>query len=361
MFFGIYTVFSVVASAAAAQFIAFVFDISSGAGACAITAAAFAAAESFVFASIIGMRYYNRFSRALYAVSGVCLALLMYLFLASCAYVIPVVLTGDPPRKLGLALILLSCVLTFYGVVNARRIVLKTVAVSIRNLPDAWIGRKLVFVSDLHLGQVNGGRFARRVTDAINAQEPDLVCIGGDLFDGTTAPDLRELAAPIAGIKAAFGAYFIMGNHEEFGPGTVFADVLKKLGIELLLDRKIDLEGVQFIGVDYLSTAAPADFDKVLGRMHIDPRQPSILFKHEPRNLPVAQAHGISLQLSGHTHRGQIWPFRYITKRAYGAFYYGLHALGEMQVYTSSGVGTWGPPLKVGSAPEIVSLVLGRA
>ncbi len=113
---------------------------------------------------------------------------------------------------------------------------------------------------------------------------------------------------------------------------------------------------VQIVGVDYKTTEKRSDFEKVLSSLPIDANLPSILLKHVPSNLDVAEKRGISLGLFGHTHRAQVFPFSIITHFVYKGFDYGLKKLGKMQVYTSSGVGTWGPPIRVGSNSEIVIL-----
>ena len=245
-----------------------------------------------------------------------------------------------------------------YGIIHAKKIYIKKIQVSIPNLPQAWKGRTVVWMSDLHLGSIYRTRFAKKVTRISNSLLPDAVFIGGDLFDGTHAPDPYKLAEPLLGLTSRIGVFYITGNHEEFGSPKSFIDVVQKLGITILNDEKKDIDGMQIIGVDYSNSAKREDFKRVLEKMNISRAMPSILLKHEPRDLDIARQAGISLQISGHTHKGQQWPFGYLAQRVYKGYAYGLkqYEKSAMQVLVSSGVGGWGPPVRVGSDCEIVHI-----
>jgi predicted MPP superfamily phosphohydrolase len=265
-------------------------------------------------------------------------------------------LPGVPYQIVGEILFAIALAVSIYGVLHARRIRVARVDIALSHLPPAWVGKKALFMSDLHLGQINGAKFARKVTTAINTLAPEIVFIGGDLYDGTKAPDARELIAPLKNLKAPLGVYFITGNHEEFGDSSTFIDAIKSIAIRVLSDEVVDIEGLQLAGVDYHSASDAKNFAEILSSLKLDSNKPSILLKHEPKDLVVAQEAGISLQLSGHTHRAQQWPLEYVARLAYGQFFYGLKKFKSMQVYTSSGVGTWGPPLRVGTNSELVLL-----
>jgi hypothetical protein len=126
------------------------------------------------------------------------------------------------------------------------------------------------------------------------------------------------------------------------------------VGIQVLNNAMISIDGLQLVGVHDSEAGDAAELRSILSGARIDRRRPSILLAHRPVNLAIAEDEGISLQLSGHTHRGQIWPWNLLVSRIYGRFGYGLAQLGKMQVYTSSGIGTWGPPLRLGTQSEIV-------
>jgi uncharacterized protein len=240
-----------------------------------------------------------------------------------------------------------------YGVVNAARVRVRRVPLKLPNLPANWRGRVAALVTDTHLGHVRGLGFAKRIVAMVSRLEPDLVLIGGDLYDGTAA-NVRKLAEPLRGLSAPYGAYFIAGNHEEFGDHTKYLEAVSAAGVRVLNNEKVVLDGLQLIGVHYRDATDAGHLREILRHTGLDPRQASILLTHAPDQLAVAAEEGIGLQLSGHTHGGQFFPFTWFTRRIYGRFVYGLNQLGSLLVYTSYGAGTWGPPVRFGTRPEIV-------
>jgi predicted MPP superfamily phosphohydrolase len=221
---------------------------------------------------------------------------------------------------------------------------------------DFWKGKKIVFVSDFQLGNIYNQRFAARVVKKINALDPYAVLIGGDLYDGVVC-DEEKVIEPLRDLHPKGGTYFITGNHEYYLRDVPRASAtIRALGITVLDNKKVDIGGIDVIGVDYKAVHKKEDFKKILEQIGVDHTKPSILLKHEPSDLAVAEAAGISLDLSGHTHHGQIFPLMFFTWQIYKGFDYGLRHLGAMQVFTSSGVGTWGPPLRLGTNSEIVAI-----
>jgi hypothetical protein len=208
-------------------------------------------------------------------------------------------------------------------------------------------------VSDLHLGHVRNAGFLGRVLRKLSTLQPDVLFIPGDLFDGTPA-DFDRLAKPWAEFSAPLGAYFISGNHEQFTDPKKYLDAVRRFGIRVLENERIVLDGLQVVGVDYRDSTNVERFRSILGRAALDPDVASILLVHNPNRLPIAAEAGISLQISGHTHLGQFFPWTTAVSRMYGPFAHGLHYLGDLAVYTSSGAGTWGPPMRLGSHSEIV-------
>jgi predicted MPP superfamily phosphohydrolase len=182
---------------------------------------------------------------------------------------------------------------------------------------------------------------------------PDIVFIGGDLYDGE-AVDVDQLIEPFSRISAPYGTYFITGNHEEFSDNTRYLKAVRRAGMRVLNNKMVELDGLQIIGVDYRDTRREEEFKRILKNMRIDRRKPSILLKHTPLHLQVAAEEGVTLQLSGHTHHGQVFLFRFITSWVYRGYDYGLKWFGSLLVYTSSGAGTWGPPMRLDTKPEIV-------
>jgi predicted MPP superfamily phosphohydrolase len=257
-------------------------------------------------------------------------------------------------RKILIEILLgIALVASLYGFINAGVIRITRISIQLPLLPSPWKGKIAVWVSDTHLGQVRNTGFARHIAAKVKDLHPDIVFIGGDLYDGV-AVDLDKTIEPFSKIPAPYGTYFITGNHEEFSDNTPYLEAVRRAGIRVLYNEKVELDGLQIIGVDYRGSRREEDFRMILQEIGIDPRQPSILLKHAPFHLEVAKEQRISLQLSGHTHQGQVFLFRWITSKVYQGYDYGLKRVGDLLVYTSSGAGTWGPPMRIDTIPEIV-------
>jgi predicted MPP superfamily phosphohydrolase len=257
-------------------------------------------------------------------------------------------------RKILIELLIgIALLASLYGFINAGVIRITRISLELPRLPDSWKGKTAVWVSDTHLGQVRNYGFAQHIAAEVKNLNPDIVFIGGDLYDGV-AVDPHRVIEPFSHLSAPFGTYFITGNHEEFFDNTPYLQAVRRAGIHVLDNEKIELDGLQIIGVDYRDSRKEEQFRAVLQKMGIDPHKPSILLKHAPLHLQVAQGEGISLLLSGHTHQGQVFLFRFITSQVYQGYDYGLKWFGNLLVYTSSGAGTWGPPMRLDTTPEIV-------
>jgi predicted MPP superfamily phosphohydrolase len=200
---------------------------------------------------------------------------------------------------------------------------------------------------------VNGFRFGRRIAALAEKLNPDIIFIPGDLFDGTRG-DPDRLAEPLKELSAPFGVYFASGNHDEFGGVAHYTAAMKRAGIRVLENEMVTVDGLHIVGASYGDSAFPMRLQAFLEGLPLRDGQASILLNHVPSRLPIVERAGVSLQLSGHTHGGQMFPFTWIVRRAFGKFTYGLQQFGKLQVYTSTGAGTWGPPMRVGSHPEIV-------
>jgi uncharacterized protein len=313
---------------------------------------------SFLAASILAFRYSNLVVRSLYTIAAVWLGTASFAFLAACAcWVIYGFLWLLGARVNGRLLAELvfgaAFALSAASVVNANWTRVKRINVKLPNLPAAWRGRVAALVSDLHLGHVKNLGFVKRIVRTITRVRPDVVFIAGDLYDGT-AVDIPGLAKPLSMLSAPLGTFFVAGNHEEFRDHTKYLQAVSGSGVRVLDNERVTIDGLQIVGVHYRDATDTQHFRKVLRNTGVDREQASVLLTHAPDRLHVSEEEGISLQLSGHTHRGQFFPFTWITKRIYGKYVYGLKQLGKMWVYTSSGAGTWGPPLRLGSSPEIV-------
>ena len=323
-----------------------------------LQAAVILLAISFVAASLIASRSTFSLVRLFYKIAAAWLGAVNFLFLAACMcwlLYLGAALAGmqlDWPKWTA-AIFSLAILASLYGVVNARWVRLRRVKVKLANLPASWRGRVAALVSDVHLGHVNGSGFLRRIVARLARLKPDVIFITGDLYDGTKVNPV-EGAAPWSGVSPEWGKYFVTGNHEEFRDPTHYLDAVRQAGVRVLDSEKVDVDGLQIVGVDYHDSIKADRFQTVLQRAQIQPDRASILLSHSPHALLIPAKAGISLQLSGHTHGGQIFPFTWFTRRIFGAYTYGLQRFGEMWVYTTTGAGTWGPPMRFGTKPEIV-------
>lgn len=315
---------------------------------------------SFVAASLLAFRYHNAAVRAFYRLSAVWTGLGSFLLFAAIAAWI----VFGIGHLLGMAvnfhrlvevLFAVAVVAGFYGVFNASWTRITKISVQLTNLPAAWQGRTAALISDLHLGHVRNGSFLRRIVRKVLKHEPDAIFIAGDLYDGT-AIDALKAAKPLERLAAPQGVYFVAGNHEQFGSDSKYLNAVAAAGVRVLSNEKVEVDGLQILGVPYNDAVHQGRFASVLDAMGLDRDRPSILLTHAPDHPEIAEAVGVSLQLSGHTHLGQFVPWSWMARRVYRQFVYGLSRIGNMQVFTSSGAGTWGPPLRLGSNPEIVML-----
>jgi predicted MPP superfamily phosphohydrolase len=319
----------------------------------------------FIPATILRFRSAHPALKIVYALSASWLGALNFAFFAAVACWIVAgvawLFAWSLPRfEIATVLFGAALVAAAYGLINARRIRVNRITVRLPHLPEAWQGHTAALVTDLHLGPLSGAGFLRRVLSKLRTEKPDAVFISGDMFDGPTH-GLDHMVAPWREFSTPRGIYYVTGNHDEFAERSLYLDPVRRVGIQVLNNEKVLLEGLQIVGVHDSEAGDPTQLRAILQQAQIDRQQASILLAHRPINLAIAEEEGIGLQLSGHTHRGQIWPWNLLVSRIYGRFAYGLSRRETMQVYTSSGVGTWGPPLRVGTPSEIVLIRFEKA
>lgn len=315
---------------------------------------------SFVSASLLAFNSTSAPVRLFYKASAIWMGFLSFLFLAAMlAWLMLAVaaLAGAllSFHRLVQILFAIAMAVGLYGLVNANWMRITRIRVQLENLPDTWRGRRAALISDVHLGHVRNRNFLQRLVAKILQEEPDAIFIAGDLYDGT-AIDAAHAAAPLAQLTAPHGVYFVAGNHEQFGDDSKYLNAVAATGVRVLRSEKVNVDGLQVVGVPYRDAATNGGLASALRRVPLDRDRASILLTHAPDDPAAAEALGFSLQLSGHTHLGQFIPWSWMARRIYRQFVYGLSRIGKMQVFTSSGVGTWGPPLRLGSNPEIVML-----
>lgn len=370
---------------------------------------------SFVSASLLGWYFHNRLVRLYYTLAAFWLGLSSYLMWAAVLCWLTwgfsvVARLNWTTQHIADVMFAAAGLTAVYGVINAAWLRVVRISVQLPNLPEQWRGRTAALVTDTHLGHIRNGRFVRRVVRKLTSLRPGVVFLAGDAYDGTAA-DFEKLAEPWGELIASFsdseaageeshrggaetrrtaevgfsrgyagspdsgcdgrlqaegsatavledegflGVYYILGNHEEFYSHAEFLPPLENAGVRFLNNEKVDLDGLQLVGVHYRDAVAEERYRQVLRRIGIDRSRASILLLHAPVRLAVAEEEGISLQLSGHTHGGQFFPYTLVARRVWGKFIHGLQQLGNLQVFTSYGAGTWGPPMRVGTRPEIV-------
>lgn len=239
-------------------------------------------------------------------------------------------------------------------------VVVKRVRVRLDRLAKAASGTRIVQLTDVHVGPTIGKGFLEEIVARVNALEPDVVAITGDLVDGSVA-ELAEHVAPLRDLTAKHGVYFVTGNHEYYSGADEWIAHLRSLGIRVLRNERVRIggaDGFDLAGIDDYSAKGGGhgpDLKKALaGR---DALCACVLLAHQPRGIELADALGVDLQLSGHTHGGQMFPWNLLV-RLQQPFIAGLHKLARAQIYVSSGTGYWGPPMRIGTSAEITEIEL---
>ena len=297
-------------------------------------------------------------------VSSVWMGMIVYLVLATFAYdVARVFAWGALPvgRMMTTVVAGLAAAITVYGFIEAHWISVTNLPVRMPGLPAHLEGFRIAQISDVHMGRIVRGSRLERIVNRINALQPDLIVITGDLVDAEPS-HMEDMIPALRRLQSRFGVFAVTGNHEFFAGVARTQSYLDRAGVTLLRNRWVTVAGdLQLIGRDDVIAArltgepVPTWGEILRG---LDRTKPAILLYHTPvTTLAELEAHGIQLQLSGHTHQGQLWPFNFIVKCLYRTPY-GLFTDGKATIYVNRGIGTWGPPLRVLARPEITLVTL---
>lgn len=320
---------------------------------------------SLIAARRLGRERGGALARAAYMWLGAIFLLVSLLGLGELVRLILAALEVAEParsRTIGIGTMVATGVALTYGLWRATgTIPVKRVEVTLPRLPAGASGYRLVQLSDVHIGPLLGRDWLQGVVERVNALEPDAVVITGDLVDGSVE-ELAEHVAPLADLTGREGTFFVTGNHEYYAGADAWLAELRRLGVRPLRNERVELgrDGATFdlAGVDDVNAFGAGhgpDLERALdGR---DPTRELVLLAHQPRQFASAAAAGVGLQLSGHTHGGQIVPWNLFV-RLQQPHVAGLTRRGQAQLYTSRGTGFWGPPLRVGAPPEITLLTL---
>lgn len=266
------------------------------------------------------------------------------------------------PRSVTLVAVPLAAGLAIVAALEGRRVHVARVELTLPKLPRALDGFSLVQLSDVHLGPTVDGRFLERVVARVNALAPDAVVVTGDLIDARVE-QLRDDVAPLRSLTSRFGTFFVTGNHEYFAGPAEWCEHLTSLGVRVLRNELVKLERdgavLQLAGADDDPAGRAEhfaeDLNAALGER--DARWPVVLLAHQPKSVHAAAKRGVDLQLSGHTHGGQLWPLGWLLRVGQPAVE-GLHRFAETFLYVSRGTGHSGPPMRLGVPAEITQLVL---
>lgn len=245
---------------------------------------------------------------------------------------------------------------------NARHPVTHDISVRINKTAGGRKQLVIAAVSDIHLGTIIGKTRLKELVSRLNALKPDLILLAGDVVDEDLGPVIRNnLGEELRNLKAPLGVFAITGNHEYIGGVEAAVKYMEEHRIKVLRDTSILLDGNII-----LAGREDRDISRFTGKQRktltdllngVDHNFPIILMDHQPFNLEKAMEAGVDFQLSGHTHHGQLWPLNYLTKAIY-QLSSGYLQLGDTHFYVSNGVGTWGPPLRLGNRPEILNISL---
>lgn len=270
-------------------------------------------------------------------------------------------------RPGAIAVLALAAAFTLVGYVNARRVArVLRVDVPLANLPPELVGFTIVQLSDIHVGPTIKRDYVQAVVARVNTLDADVVAITGDVVDGSV-DHLRPHTTPLGELRSRYGSYVVPGNHEYYAGAASWLAEFERIGLHPLSNRHVVIEhqGARLVlaGVTDYSAAAfdPAQASDPVAALAGSPEGlPRILLAHQPRSAPAAAQAGFDLQLSGHTHGGQFWPWNFFVPLQQ-PFTAGLHRLGKLLVYTSRGTGYWGPPKRFGAPSEITVLRLRAA
>ncbi len=305
-------------------------------------------AALFPAASLFETFYHSSLTVAVYMLSSVWLGF-VFLLASVCILYEPVRLVLPAHGRIsGWILVACAAALSVYGIANARKIRVKEVTIQLEGLSGNVTA---ALWSDVHLGTINTKGYLEKIVRITDSLNPDMVFVTGDLFDGRGTVS-EDIVSPVRALAAE--AFMVTGNHEKYLGIDTVVRALANSGITLLRNEKVVYKGIQIIGTDYPQKEYTRA-NEYVSTIPVSPDMPAVLLNHTPAGFEDAAAAGIDLQLSGHTHNGQIFPFTLLVKLFY-PHTKGLYSWDSIQLYVSPGTGTWGPPMRIGSENEITLL-----
>nr|WP_319998659.1 metallophosphoesterase [uncultured Draconibacterium sp.] len=303
----------------------------------------------------------SAFGNVVYITASIVMGLLLYLLLSVAVVDLVNIFTKSTPRLLGISALLLAVFVTTFGIINAQYRRISEVDIPMKGLTNEIT---VAHLSDVHIGHFWGPKTLQKIVDKTNAQHPDVVFITGDLFDGKIRLNTKSLE-PLKHLNAP--VYFVEGNHDGYSGAKEVKDNLREIGVTVLENEVTHFNQIQIIGLNHMRADNSKEeipekrkrpsIRSVLDELNLFPGKPTVLLHHSPDGIEFANQHGVDLYLAGHTHNGQLFPFNFVVKMVY-KYNKGLGNYKGTRIYTSQGVGTFGPPMRVGTKSEIVILKL---
>jgi uncharacterized protein len=312
---------------------------------------------SFILMSFVVRNINNPFTDALYSISATWLG--VFLFLIVGFALVDLIVFGFKLaginlvyKTFGMIMLTLVLVITVYSLFNAEHIGITKLSFEFDNLKKDV---KIVQLSDIHIGVIHSKDYLEKIVENSNKLNPDLVLITGDLFDGEGDVSGNNIS-PLKNLNPKYGVYFVTGNHENYFGLDKALKLIKSQNITVLRNEGTYVGGIQLIGQDYPEQEF-GNKTKILDGININKSAVSVFMYHDPSGFDQAAAKGINLQLSGHTHNGQILPFQ-LLERIFIKYISGTYKINNSYLYVSQGIGTWGPPMRFGSKSEVVEIDL---
>lgn len=309
----------------------------------------------FTVTYILGNAYaYTSIGSTLYTITVFWVPILLWLCIGGILISI-VSLFPVPQLVIQILLVLLGVSIVcglVYGFWNARHPKTYTYTIEAEKLHSLWADKKIVLISDTHIGMVLKRQWLQKAVDMINAEKPDIVFIAGDLIDGPLFP-FGDFLAPLKNIQSTYGVYYTAGNHDEYNrQQDAYYKELEKY-VTVLNDKTVTVNQTQITGVVFAEESEQETKDRLFRAGYVTGPTPSIVMLHNPKNSPSLAEAGVTLTVSGHTHGGQFFPFTLLVRSMYQKLTKGIHYIGNMAQVTSVGFGTAGPILRIGTKPEI--------
>lgn len=316
----------------------------------------------FVGAMLYGGKHFSLINEWIYTVGGIWLVIFTYLLMGVATVLLLMLINNSfgfnlPIKLISFILITISTLVILYGIYNADYPRIVRMEINSPALAPLWKDKKIVIISDVHLGIIRQGKFMKKVVDIMNTEQPDITFNLGDLIDGPSFP-YKEGFAPISLLNPPLGNFYVEGNHEGYSEEYPIFKANFPKNLNDLTDKKVIINDTQIIGISYDEQKTADEMNQELKQVGYDKNIPSIILMHDPKDIPMLANDGVSLVLSGHTHKGQFFPFSILVKMLDSKYFYGVTNTLNTVSITSAGVGTAMTPVRIGTTPEIIVLTI---